>query len=63
MSLAQSEPEGYFTREAYRAWREAQPRGRFERVEGRILEPGKMAMACPGITVAVEAFYDNARAA
>jgi Uma2 family endonuclease len=37
MSFAQSEPEGYFSREAYRAWCDAQPRGRFERVEGRIV--------------------------
>lgn len=37
MSLTQSEPEGYFTREAFRAWCETRPRGRFERVAGRIV--------------------------
>lgn len=37
MSHAQSEPEGYFSREAYRAWCEAQPRGRYERVEGHVV--------------------------
>lgn len=37
MSFAQVEPDGYFSREAYRRWCAAQPRGRFERVDGRIV--------------------------
>ena len=53
MSLTRTEPEGYFTREAYRAWCEVQPRGRFERVEGRIVAIAPERRAHMRVKVAV----------
>lgn len=37
MSLAQAEENRFWTREEYRQWCEAQPSGRFERVDGQIV--------------------------
>ena len=37
MSTALSEPDRYFTRDEYRRWCEEQPRGRYERVDGRVV--------------------------
>ncbi len=37
MNLPLPEPDEWFSREEYRRWCEAQPRGRFERVDGRVV--------------------------
>jgi Uma2 family endonuclease len=37
MDLPLPEPDAWFSREEYRRWCEAQPRGRFERVDGRVM--------------------------
>ena len=37
MSQAITVPTGFISREAYRAWCELQPRGRFERIDGEIV--------------------------
>ena len=37
MDLASPKTDGYYSREAFRRWYEAQPKGRFERVDGRIV--------------------------
>ena len=37
MDLASPEPDGYYSREAFRRWCDAQPTGRYERVDGRIV--------------------------
>ncbi len=37
MARASPETDGYYTREAFRCWCDAQPSGRYERVDGRIV--------------------------
>jgi Uma2 family endonuclease len=37
MTVASPKPDGYVTRQEFRRWCEAQPRGRYERVDGRIV--------------------------
>src|SRR5476649_1140833 len=37
MNLASAGTDGYYTREAFRRWYDAQPKGRYERVDGRIV--------------------------
>ena len=37
MDLASPEPDGYYSREEFRRWYDAQPTGRYERVDGRIV--------------------------
>jgi Uma2 family endonuclease len=37
MDLASSEADRYYSREEFRRWRAAQPKGRYERVDGRIV--------------------------
>ena len=37
MSLSEADKNRFWTREEYRAWCEQQPRGRFERIDGRIV--------------------------
>jgi Uma2 family endonuclease len=37
MNLASPKAEGYFSRVAFRRWYDAQPKGRYERVDGRIV--------------------------
>jgi Uma2 family endonuclease len=37
MNLASPTPDGYYSREEFRRWCDAQPRGRYDRVDGRIV--------------------------
>jgi len=37
MNSAAPETDGYYSREAFRRWCDAQPKGRYERVDGRIV--------------------------
>ena len=37
MSLVAPQTDGYYSREEFRRWYDAQPNGRFERVDGRIV--------------------------
>lgn len=37
MNVASSGTDGYYSREAFRRWYDAQPKGRYERVDGRIV--------------------------
>ena len=37
MNLASPRTDGYYSREAFRRWYDAQPQGRYERVDGRIV--------------------------
>ena len=43
-------PGERYTREEFRRWCEAQPRGRFERVDGCMLDP-------PGMVITVEELF------
>jgi Uma2 family endonuclease len=37
MTIASPKPDGYVSRQNFRRWCEAQPKGRYERVDGRIV--------------------------
>ena len=36
MNLRSAETDGYYSREAFRRWHDAQPSGCYERVDGRV---------------------------
>ena len=53
MSEAVLVPAGFISREAYRAWCDVQPRGRFERIDGEIVSQAAERVAHARVKVAV----------